>query len=441
MEVKMNRKKLLKSKRRGSAMALMMVALVVLLVTGVGLLSLGLHGRILALRNASDIAAGCAADVGLTKALFEMNEKLKVKPWDDSTLPQATNEVLPNCDATFSYTVTVNSSGAGDGESQGGSGESQGGSGESQEGSGESQEGGGDSIYSIESIGNYGRAQRKVRSTLRLESLLDYGIFTQGTIWLRMGTMIDAYNLDAGETLKIGTNSTDAGAIIAHLGVTINGDVVVGSGGDPSVVINSLNEATITGDVYSAGEYYEMPSVTVPEAIQALPSQGTLSGSPVITGSAKYDSINLGLGNIVTIDGAVTLYVTGNVTLNNSAQLQVVDSKTNPDASLTLYLGGNLLTQNGGLINNLTQKPKRLEVFGLDSCTAIDFKSSSVFYGTIYAPNADVHLFNSVEFYGAVIADSFMQDVAANFHYDASLRDATVNDETVRFVVKRWSEE
>jgi len=108
---------------------------------------------------------------------------------------------------------------------------------------------------------------------------------------------------------------------------------------------------------------------------------------------------------------------------------------------LTLYLGGNLLTQNGGVLNNLAQEPKRLKILGLDSCTAIDFKSSSVFYGVIYAPNADVHLFNSVEVYGSIICKSFSQDVNADFHYDASLRDVTVNDESVRFVVNRWSEE
>ena len=82
------------SKRKGSVIVLMLLAVVVLSVMGVGLLSLGLRGRTIAIRNTSKIAARCAADAGLTKAVFEMNEKLKVKPWDGSTLPQATNETL-----------------------------------------------------------------------------------------------------------------------------------------------------------------------------------------------------------------------------------------------------------------------------------------------------------------------------------------------------------
>lgn len=52
----------------------------ILLAMSVGLLSLGLNSRIYSMRTASDIAARCAADAGLTMAVFEMNEKLKVKP-------------------------------------------------------------------------------------------------------------------------------------------------------------------------------------------------------------------------------------------------------------------------------------------------------------------------------------------------------------------------
>lgn len=311
----MNRKKLLQSKSKGSAMALMMVALVVLLVTGVGLLSMGLRSRIFALRMASGIVARCAADAGLTKAVFEMNQKLKVKPWADSNLPLVTDEVLPNCDAIFSYTVTGDSSNG----------------------------------FAIESVGNYGWAEKKVRSTLRLKSRFDYGIFTRSTMVLRNGTTMDAYNLDAGETLKIGTNSTEADAIIAHVGVTIDGDVVVCGGGDPSVVASSIDEGVITGDIYSSEEY-ELSSIIVPQYLQALPSQGTIAGGTIITTTGKYDSIDIGNSEIAAIDGEVILYVTGDIVLDNSAQLLIVDANTNPDASLTLYLGGNIVCKTEPLL-------------------------------------------------------------------------------------------
>ena len=129
----MGKKKLLQAKRKGSAMALVLFAMVILLVLGNGLLSLGLHGKMQAIRACSQIRARSAADAGLVKALFEMNQKLST-PWDGNTLPQATYELLSNCDATLGYTVT------GDLESG----------------------------YIIESTGNSGRAERKVISTLKL---------------------------------------------------------------------------------------------------------------------------------------------------------------------------------------------------------------------------------------------------------------------------------
>ena len=258
---------------------------------------------------------------------------------------------------------------------------------------------------------------------------------------LKNGTTVDGYNFDtADENLQIGTNSTEAGSIDSKVGVTINGDVAVGFGGDPAVVIDSKDEAVITGDTYALSEPHKLDPITVPQYLVELPALPDPDvGTTTITGSAKYGSFDLGNGQIIEIDGPTTLYILGDLILDNSAQLQIVS--TNPDASLTLYLGGNFECKNGGLINNLAQDAQKLKIYGLDTCQEIDFKTSSTFYGAIYAPNADVTLHNSVAYNGAVATKSFTQMVNADFNYDASLRDASINDEGVRFVVQRWHEE
>ena len=143
--------KTVRSRRRGAALPLVFLVLVILLVIGNGLLSLSLHGQTLGIRTSKEIAARCAADAGLTKAIFEMNEKLKVKPWDDSILPETTDESLTNCDAAFSYTVTGDI----------------------------------DSGYIIESIGRSGRAERKVSCTLSLQGPKT-GLWWMGTITKRI---------------------------------------------------------------------------------------------------------------------------------------------------------------------------------------------------------------------------------------------------------------
>ena len=388
-------------------MPLAMVAILILFVMGAGLLSLGLRSRLLALRASSDIVSRCAADAGLTKAMLEMNQKLEEDNWNDSNLPEATDEALPGCDATYSYTVTPDAN----------------------------------NHYLIQSIGSSGISQKTVNATLTVEGLFEYAIFADDTIVLRNGTTVDGYNFDADDSpLKIGTNSTVAGAITSKLGVTIDGDVAVGAGGIIDVVIDTRAEASITGTSYVLTEPYELPSITVPAELLAMPSQGSITGNTTVSSSGKYDSINLcSTGNTIIIDGDVALYVIGDVRVGNSDTFMITNA--NPDASLTLFVGGSVTTDGEATVNNATTDPTKFITYGLDTCLTIDFKHDGIFYGAIYAPNADVHLHKNVEVYGSFVCDSFVQDLDADFHYDASLRDVSVNDPGVKFVAMRWSEQ
>ena len=394
-------KKLLQSKKRGSTIPLAMLVVVILLAMGTGLLSLGLGSRIFSIRTTSDITAQCAADAGLTKAIFEMNEKLKAELWDESTMPLGTNISLPNCDAVYSYTVTGDL------------------------GSG----------YTIQSTGNSDQAQRTVSCTLQLQGPFEAAIFTKQYLYMKNGATVDWYNYDADDgNLQIGTNSAEPDSVVLHNGAIVNGDIGVGMGGDPDVVITD-HGATVNGSTFALTQIYELPPVTVPESLESLPSLGTINDNTTISSSARYNSIDLGNSETVTISGDITLYITGDITLGNSAELQIEEG-----ASLTLYLGGDFEGKNSSFVNNETQDPQKLKLYGLDSCETIQFKNSADLYGAIYAPNADVIMHNSGNIYGAVAAKSFEQKNSAAFNYDVSLREASVNDEVVYFTITNWHE-
>jgi len=404
----MNVKQLLQSKRKrnGAVIALVLFVVVILSIVGVGLLGLGLQSRTLAARTASEIEARCAADAGLVKAVFEMNEKLKVTPWNGDILPQTADELLPNCGASLSYTVT-----------------------------GDFYTG-----YNIEAVGKSGWAVKEADCALQLQSPFEAAIFTNATISLKEGTVVDWYNYNENErNLRIGTNSTEAGSIDLKNGVLVNGDIVVGLGGDPDVVITD-SWATITGDTYAMTERPYLPAVEVPAYLDAMPSDGFIKKTTTITASGKYAGINLGPGDVITIDGPVILNITGDIILKNAAQLQIVDAQTNPNASLTLYVAGAVDCRYGSTINNLSKDPTKLKIYGLDSSLSMDFKNSTTFYGAIYAPAAAVTFYNDGDAYGAVVANTFEQKNSAAFHYDAALRDAGIDESAVRFIMKQWSE-
>ncbi|MHA2315915.1 MAG: hypothetical protein ACXACF_11685, partial [Candidatus Hermodarchaeia archaeon] len=208
-------KKLLQSKKRGSAIPLAVIAILILLAMGTGLLRLGLNSRVFSIRTSSDIMARCAADAGLTMALFKMNEKKQQTGfWDGSTLPQAIDEELPYCDATYSYTVT------------------------------------GDLIngYSVKSVGRANQAERTVYATLGLKGLFEYAILTKESLILKPDTLIDGYNsedpLDTDFEVDISTQSTVDASVILNSGVTVEGDITVGVGGNPDTVIKDMGATT-----------------------------------------------------------------------------------------------------------------------------------------------------------------------------------------------------
>ena len=392
----------------GSVLSLVVLMSVAVSIIGISLMSLGLHARMRALRTGEEISARVAADAGLVHAVCLLNRKISEEvEWDDNNLPSEPTIYLPNCKANYGFLIT-----------------------------GDTENG-----YVVESTGLTGIAQKTVTSKLKLRGLFEYAIFGNELIELKMGTSVYGYNFEPDDSpLRIGTNSVETRALDLKNGVTIEGDVVIGPGGDADNVIASRMDVDITGDIYPLPVKHALPLINVPEKLRLADSVGNLIKGTTISSDCKYDEINLrGKGQIVEIDGNVTIYVVGDVILGNSAEFCVAN--TSPDTSLTLYLGGNLMVRNGALINNLTENPKKLQIYGLENCNSIDFLTNSLYYGAIYAPFADVVMHNNVEIFGSVVAKSFVQHVKADFHYDASLRDVNLNDIGVSFVVGGWREQ
>ena len=404
-------KKLLQSKKRGSAIPLAVIVVLVLLAMGVGLLRLGLNSRVFSIRTASDIEARCAADAGLTKALFEMNKKLQVTIWDGSSLPQAIDTNLPNFDAVFSFSITGDPT----------------------------------SGYTITSVGTANQAQRTVYATIELRGLFEHAILTKGTLILKPDTLVDGYNsqdpLDTDVEVNIGTQSTADASIVLNSGVTVEGDVIVGVGGDPDTVIKDLGATT--GYQLSGIEEDPLPLMTPP----ALPDWGvdiTATGETVIlepTKNGQYGNITVvkgGTEGVLEISGDVVLYITGNIELGESCELIIKDN-----SSLTVYIDGDIHCRTNSAINNEVppEDPMKFQLYGTSESTQyFDIKAKTTWSAVIYAPNADIDLYANGDFYGSVVADSFELKAGGNYHYDEALREVEIDDEGVRFVVKRWHE-
>ena len=139
------------------------------------------------------------------------------------------------------------------------------------------------------------------------------------------------------------------------------------------------------------------------------------------------------------IDGGdVVLYITGNIDLGNACEIIVKDN-----SSLTIYIDGDIVTGNGASIGteNPTKDAMTLQLYGTGTGGQnFDIKAKNEWTGVIYAPNAHVDLYAKGDAYGSIVADSFEFKNGGNFYYDEALREVSIQDEGVSFVVERWYE-
>jgi len=412
----MNTNMLRKRKRAGSSLVLVVVIVVALLVTGGGLLSLGLQGRMQGIRAGSEMKARSAADAGLTAALARMNRMLETRTWSQSELVDSdVSGTLPNSGTTFNYDIAA---------------------------TGESLK---KPEFTVTSVSRVRQMHAGVSAVVALKGLFESAILAQQRISLSPGSTVDGFNsadpTDTDADLKMGTLSTVADSIPIGPGTLINGDVFVGVGGDPGTVIGA--GGTITGGTYPLIIEPEQPVITIPPLPNigtALDAKGTtIELTPAASGT--YSSITLGqasgVSGILEITGGqVKLHITGNIDLGQGCEL-IID----PDSSLILYVDGDICADNSGGLNNQAGDIKAFQIYATGGTEqTFDLKAKSRIFGTIYAPQANITIYPNAEICGAIVGKNVLFKSGCTFYYDEALRDVSIEEEGVRFVVARWRE-
>ena len=429
-------------------LSLAVIMVVLLSVIGLGLQQLGSGAQMRAARSVAGISARTAADAGFTKAFYEMNKNMNIRPWNFSNVALAADAALPSANADYTYSIeeTVR-----------------------------------DSEYKITSVGRSGYATKTVSATVRVQGLFEYAICAQGyalpkrpkahkhkqlprppkplkkggKLEIKGYSIDDSYSSDPSEaysgTIQLRTNNNHKKSVKLRENVVINADVVVGPGGDPDKVIEMKGGASITGDAYAATEREELLSITVPSELESLPAieyewHGGPGGNIAITGNVKYSSLKIPKPHKQDIVGDVMIYVTGDMKVEDMAELTLTAG-----SSLKLYVNGKLEVKkkSKGLINE-TQDPTKLMIFGLDDCRKVKIENEGAgdFYGAVYAPYAKVEMKTNGDLYGAFAGwDVKLKRKKGagqgTFYFDRSLRTGNVaaSDEgSVRFVVKDWRE-
>jgi hypothetical protein len=408
----------------GFALPLVAALVVILVLMGASMLSLGQHARIRSIRTTNDIGARAAADAGLVKAVFLMNNKAADEDtWNNKELPSMEEELyLPNSNETYNFDIEGNPAAG----------------------------------FTITSTGWSGLAERKVFATTRMLSVFDYAIAVKKNLVLYPNTEVNGYNSTTGETdipVQIGTNSVGDDSAIVMNDTYVNGDVFVGPGGDPAEVIKSRGE--ITGSTYQLGQEIYFPPVSPLEGLADKGSIDLVSTSITIQpkDSGIYSSIDLNLltltkkeinsgviappANIVIDGGDVVMHVTGDIDLGNSCEMIIM-----PGSSLTMYVDGDWVTRTFAGVNNLNGIPSDFTLYGTgDPGQKLDLKAKNEFYGRVYAPDAQVDIKANGDIFGSFTAHDFLMHSKSRVVYDTELSKKDIDDFGIYFTVSSWREE
>jgi hypothetical protein len=310
----------------------------------------------------------------------------------------------------------------------------------------------------IESIGKVsltGSQELIAKSTMVVleevpSSLFDYAVFGgNGCVDLSSNSIIDSYDSSLGSyggfnigfMGNLGTNASGYGCIDLGSNSEIYGNAVSGAGSNPEIDIIIRGNAQIHGEVKSLSDPKVLSSVLAPEGLAPM-GDYYLDGesSDTISTSGEYASFRITSNARVTITADVTLYITGLFSMESNSQLEIAD-----DVTAIIYLGGSFVQESNTSINNLSEDPTRLMVFGTDSFTGeMDWNSNSSFWGALYVPDADVRFCSNTDFYGSIISKSFNLNSNARIHYDEALLDLSLefgldNEDTI-YKVKSWQE-
>ncbi len=403
-------------KQSGSVLVLIVFVVLVSLIIGTGLMALGTQVRVSAIDKVEDMMARSAADAGVEFSIQQINNTVADKTWSESVLPTIEDFPLSETKSVFSVKTEY------------------------------------DPItgYLVQSRGTNNNRTRNIQAVLRLKGLFEMAIQTREGIILKSGTSIltidSNISLDPADTDEkaiIGTVSTNSNSIVLNSGVMVDGDVVVGVDGDTGTIIKDLG-ATVD-EKYALPSEVEFipvypPAYIAPDVpIEVATGEKTIGAGgdyPVI---GRFSGIKLKQGTTLRIIDDCTLYITGDVDMGQDSEI-ILDAGKN--ASLIIYLDGNWIADNSSGVNNATGIPSNFFLYGTGGPGQIlNLKAKSEMFGSIYAPNADLTIYSGGDIYGAFVSRNFELKNPANFYYDVALREVSVLDEGVRYVINRWNEQ
>jgi len=294
------------------------------------------------------------------------------------------------------------------------------------------------SNYSFQVTGHSSNASSTIELVFVRDFLFQYGAFGDEQVDMKKNGAVYSYDssVTPNPVPADSTGEGDVGSneeVMVHSGTYIDGNVGLGDdGAGNEAVYTASGTPTITGDIA------DVPRVD-PDPLGAI---GGDLAADFVTYSVTNDNASAGItGDVILLGNgeSFTLYGKSDRANYYLTDIELKNGSTlNIDATIgdvNIYLTGGLDAKNGSSIN-LTGNPPNFTIFS-NSTEKIDFKHSSIFKGTVYAPYADIDVKHSADVYGMIWANEVDIKNSGEVYFDTALKDKWLAD-TVSIV--SWRE-
>jgi hypothetical protein len=217
--------------------------------------------------------------------------------------------------------------------------------------------------------------------------------------------------------------------VYGHVDTAPGGNASVGANGSVGGIswVDNATQGIQPG--YSADDM----NVIFPDVIPPATNWTTFNGSAITnTGYYAMDSIS---SSFTITASNVVLYLTNGLNYSGNKLFNIASN-----ASVIIYAGGSINDGGNGSINNSSQHPAQMIVYGLPTLTSITLHGNGAMWAAIYAPEADVSYKgsgNAGGFNGSLTANSVVLTGNSTFSYDEALGRLNLNN---GYVTKSWQE-
>lgn len=303
--------------------------------------------------------------------------------------------------------------------------------------------------YRLTSTGRYDGAYRTIASMVEVtdssESVFAQGLFGDQLVAFGASTTVDSFDSDEGPYVTQATQTDAAGRTFARAGASVgsNGPVSLLGGstifGDASPgvgeVVTATGGARVEGqsaprdeplllplidpqdyqdaDLHRrAGADADDPSLPAPHPANDLSRVVAVGAVTIADGDLTVDH-----GGIATLPSGV--YHVNSIRLLNGGVLKVT-------GEVRLYIA-HTLDAAGGAIENVSQKPSTLQIYGLgddavNPLHVLKVSAAHGVYAAIYAPKTSLQISGRGHFYGAAVARQIVEMGANSLHFDESMK-------------------